>query len=120
MWFRNDGASNTPIIEDILPLHWAIPSSSADCIIRHARGSDAHAEDFKPLEEHFGPGESDHLESPGGDPSSENTLPFFNLQTGDHGLLGAIGWTGDWKADFTYAKDGKTIAHDERHEDTPI
>ena len=43
------------------------------------------------------------------DPPIPNTLPFFNLQTGDHGLIGAIGWTGNWKADFTYAEDGKTI-----------
>jgi alpha-galactosidase len=108
--FRNDGAADTPIIENILPLDWALATSPGDCFVRHARGSDARAEDFKPLEEQFSPGGNDHLESPGGDPSSRNTLPFFNLQTGDHGLIGAIGWTGGWKADFTYAKDGKTIA----------
>jgi alpha-galactosidase len=108
--FRNDGPSDTPILENVLPLHWAIPASPGDCIIRHARGSDATAQDYKPLEKHFGPSASDHLESPGGDPSSRNTLPFFNLQTGDHGLIGAIGWTGDWKADFVYAIDGKAIA----------
>jgi alpha-galactosidase len=107
---RNEGSSDTPIIENILPLHWGIRASPGDCIIRHARGSDATAQDFKPLEEHFGPSASDHLESPGGDPSSRNTLPFFNLQTGGHGLVGAIGWTGDWKADFTYAAGGKTIS----------
>ncbi len=107
--FRNEGSSDTPIIQNILPLHWTIGASSGDCFVRHARGSDARADDFEPLAEHFGPGGSDHLESSGGDPSSKNTLPFFNLQTGDHGLIGAIGWTGNWKADFTYAKDGKTI-----------
>ena len=108
--FRNDGTSDTPIIENILPLLWAIAPSSGECIIRHARGSDASAQDYKPLEERFGPGASDHLESPGGDPSSRNTLPFFNLQTGDHGLIGAVGWTGDWKADFAYAGGGKAIS----------
>jgi alpha-galactosidase len=108
--FRNDGPSDTPIIENILPMHWAITPSLGECIIRHARGSDASAQDFEPLEERFGPSASDHLESPGGDPSSRNTLPFFNLQTGDHGLIGAIGWTGDWKADFAYASDAKTIS----------
>ncbi len=107
--FRNDGRADTPIIEDILPLNWTISSSGAECFIHHARGSDAHAEDFSPLEERFVPGGDDHLESPGGDPSSRNSLPFFNLQTGNLGLIGAIGWTGDWKADFSYAQDGKTI-----------
>lgn len=109
LYFRNDGTSDTPIIENILPLHWTISSSSSDSILRHDKGSDNSAEDFTPLEEHFGPGESDHLESFGGDSSSTNTLPFFNLQNGDHGLIGAIGWTGNWKADFAHAEDGKTI-----------
>jgi len=43
--FRNDGSSDTPIIENILPLHWAMPSSPGDCFIRHARGSDARADE---------------------------------------------------------------------------
>ena len=107
--FRNDGTADTPIIENILPLHWSIPASAGDCIIRHAQGSNNSAADFTPLEESFGPGGSDHLESSNGRSSDTNTLPFFNLQTGDHGLIGAIGWTGNWKADFNYAADGKTL-----------
>ncbi len=107
--FRNEGTSDTPIIENILPLNWAIPASPGDCVIRHAQGSNNSADDFKPLEEKFGPGDGAHLESLKGDSSNTNTLPFFNLQTGDHGLIGAIGWTGNWKADFNYAEDGKTI-----------
>ena len=107
--FRNEGTSDTPILENILPLHWAIDASPGDCTLRHARGSNAAADDFQPLEESFGPNGNDHLESYGGRSSNTNTLPFFNLQTGDRGLIGAIGWTGDWKADFNYAKDGKTI-----------
>ena len=107
--FRNDGDFDTPIIEDILPLHWAIPASPGDCILRHAQGSDANEKDFMPLVENFGPNGGDHLESRWGRSSDGQTLPFFNLQTGDHGLIGAIGWTGNWKADFDYSKDGKTI-----------
>lgn len=107
--FRNDGTSDTPIIEDILPLHWAIPVSNGGWLVRHAQGSDAKAEDFMPLEEHFGPNGTDHFQSQGGRSSSGPALPFFNLQTGDHGLIGAIGWTGNWKADFSYSRDTKTI-----------
>ncbi len=106
---RNDGDFDTPIIEDILPLHWAIPASPGDCILRHAQGSDNSAEDFTPLMARFEAGNNEHLEDPWGRSSSRDTLPFFNLQTGDHGLIGAIGWSGSWKADFDYSKDGKTI-----------
>ncbi len=110
--FRNDGTSDTPIIENILPLNWALPASPGNCVIRHGRGSNAKAIDFEPLEESFGPGDGDHFESTDGRSSSGQTLPYFNLQTGDHGLIGAIGWTGNWKADFNYAQNGKTIVID--------
>ncbi len=108
--FRNEGTADTPILGDILPLDWAIDAPGEECVIHHARGSDARADDFQPLEEHLKPGRENHLESPGGDPSSRNSLPFFNLQTGHGGLIGAIGWTGDWKASFQYSKDGKSLS----------
>jgi len=107
--FRNDGAKDTPIIENILPLNFALPASAGDLILHHDRGSQAQAFDFKPIEEPLERGGNLHLESFEGDSSNHDTLPFFNLQIGDHGVIGAIGWTGDWKADFTSAKDGKTI-----------
>ena len=108
--FRNDGTSDTPIIEDILPLNLAMPASSGNIVIHHDKGSQAQVSDFAPLEEHLEPGGTLHLESYQGDPSNHDTLPFFNLQNGDSGVIGAIGWTGDWKADFTYAAGGEAIA----------
>jgi alpha-galactosidase len=108
--FRNDGATDTPILENILPLNWTLTASPGDCFIRHAKGSSASADDFMPLEERFGPNGNDHLESDGERSSNGNALPFFNLQTGDHGVIGAIGWTGGWKADFHNAPDGKSIS----------
>jgi alpha-galactosidase len=110
LYFKNGGSVDTPIIENILPLHWSFPTTPGGCTIHHAKGSSAAADDFKPLEEQFGPGGNDHLESPGGNPSSDNSLPIFNLQHGDHGYIGAIGWTGGWKADFVNAQDGKSIS----------
>lgn len=111
--FRNEGSSDTPIIEDILPLHWTMAASTESCTVHHAQGSNAAADDFRPLENRledgFSPWGNVHMESVGGDSSNVNTLPFFNLQCGDHGVIGAIGWTGDWKADFNYPHDGETI-----------
>jgi len=109
---QNKGYSDTPIISDIQPLSLSIASHNGDSVVHHARGSDALATDFEPLEEHFGPGGSVHLKSSGGDSSNGPTLPFFNLETGGGGLVGAIGWTGNWKVDFDYAKDGQSILID--------
>ena len=107
--FRNDGEADTPIVEDILPLNLTIHGSD-NCIVRHARGSAARANDFEPLEEHLRTGEKDHIESPGGDPSSRNSLPFFNLEAGGGGVILGLGWTGDWKMDVECSKDTKAIA----------
>lgn len=107
--FRNDGNSDTPIIEDILPLNLAIPAYSERIIVHHDKGSQAQASDFAPLEEYLVPGGTLHLESYQGDPSNHDTLPFFNLQNGRGGVIGAIGWTGDWKADFRDAAGGETV-----------
>ena len=41
-----------------------------------------------------------------------SSFPFFNIQTGDKGTLGAIGWTGSWLKHTNRAADGKTIALD--------
>lgn len=108
--FCNDGATDTPILEDILPFNSAIAASPGKFFIRNAKGSDARADDFEPLMEQLEKGQSHKYESEGGRSSSGMTLPFFNLQTGDHGLIEAVGWTGNWKAVFTYDKDGKTIS----------
>ncbi len=102
--FRNEGTVDTPILENILPLDWTVPSANGEAILRHARGSSAAANDFEPLVESLPAGAHVHLESALGDSSSGMTLPFFNLQTGPaQGLVGAVGWTGNWKADFLRA-----------------
>jgi hypothetical protein len=108
--FRNDGTSDTPILEDILPLHSTLAAAPGNFFIRHAKGSDAHAEDFTPMTEQLEPGDDQHYEPEWGRSSSGMTLPFFNLQTGDHGLVEAIGWSGNWKADFSYDKEASTIS----------
>jgi alpha-galactosidase len=48
--FRNDGTADTPIIEDIAALRWSAPAAPGDCIVHHARGSNADAQDFMPLD----------------------------------------------------------------------
>jgi alpha-galactosidase len=118
--FRNDGTTDTPIIENIMPLRWAIPAVPGDLFVRHAQGSNNSADDFTPMLEHFGPWGEDHLKSKLGRSSDTTTLPFFNLQNGDHGLIEAIGWTGNWKADFTYSRDRKNITMDSGMKETHL
>ena len=107
--FRNEGTSDSPIIEDIMPLDWAF-AAEGNAALHHARGSTAQPNDYAPQTEVLKPGSVVHLQSESGRSSSGNTLPFFNLELGDHGVIGAIGWTGNWDATFSFAPSAKIIA----------
>jgi alpha-galactosidase len=109
--FINEGTGDTPIIEDIQPLHWTVACDSPGATIHTTRGSSASIDDFAPLDDDLSPGANVQLGS-GSGRSSDGAWPFFNLQTGGHGLFGAIGWTGSWLAHFNRAQDGKSIALD--------
>jgi alpha-galactosidase len=106
--FSNTGQRDTPIIENVLALAWAVPVA-AHPVLHWAQGSNASGDDFMPHDSAFNPNGSADLNSAGGR-SSNNNLPFFNLQDGDHGLIGAIGWTGNWVAQFHLTADGKSLA----------
>jgi len=118
LYFTNEGAADTPILENLLPLRTTLICDSTEAHLHSAAGSCQSREDFHltdtliPAGQPFGFGtatgrSSDGLNSPNGNVSS---FPFFNVQTGDHGTIVAIGWTGNWMVNINRATDGKTIA----------
>ena len=107
--FTNNNTMDTPILEKIEPLDWTITPPSQNCVLHHARGSNAQVNDFEPLTETIAPGKDLALASQNGRSSDTSTLPFFNLQMGDRGVIGAIGWTGNWNAVFHDDKDTKAL-----------
>ena len=109
--FTNEGSTDTPILEDILPLRWTIPCDFDVATLHSTKGSGAAPDDFAPRDIDLHPHDSTALES-GQGRSSDNAFPFFNLQMGGHGLIGAIGWTGSWMAHFNRDTAGKTISMD--------
>ena len=112
LYFKNAGAADTALIEDILPLDggFALPKAE-HARVHYANGSECRIDDFAPRLAALGPTEDQpqaawvgegnplRIESIGGR-SSCGALPFFNLDMGSHGIVGAIGWTGDWAASF--------------------
>jgi len=82
----------------------ASPCRRIDAVqVHHARGGLTQLDDFAPLVTPLtfrqGGGKLD-LAARTGKCSTLN-LPFFNLEMGNGGVLGAIGWTGGWSATFT-------------------
>jgi alpha-galactosidase len=106
--FTNGGSADTPLIEDVTPLHWSLPVQNGPSLLHWAHGSNASPDDFKPEDSGLDGDSQAEIRSSGGR-SSNNCLPFFNLQTGDRGLIGAIGWTGNWFAHFAGSSANKAI-----------
>ena len=112
VYFKNSGTAETRIIKDIQALDCGLPlARDKGAQVHYAKGSECRLDDFAPQVASLGPNENDpqgawvgegnpfRMESKSGR-SSCGTLPFFNVAMGDHGAIGAIGWTGDWTAAF--------------------
>jgi len=109
LYFKNTGKTDSPIIEDIRVLNVTISRQpKAPPIELHAvRGGLASVEDFKPLKFILSPGSRAALSAAGGR-SSNAHLPFFNVDEGGRGVVFAVGWSGQWAADFLADKAGNT------------
>jgi len=72
--------------------------------VHYAIGGMCSQDDFKPCDIEISNGTDFMLWAEGGR-SSANFLPFFNMNMGDNGYMMAIGWTGDWFANWNRDKD---------------
>jgi alpha-galactosidase len=94
---RNEGTADTPVLEKILPLDLSLEAAAAaEIVLHYANGSLCRPDDFAPLA-HPVRANDDFVLAPVGGRSSNGRLPFFNLQWGGEGLVGAIGWSGQWE-----------------------
>ncbi len=108
--FENKGDKDTGLIENILPLDTNIEVDFEKPVyLHHARGSTCVIDDFTPLHTGIGGHYPAAFEiRPEGGRSSDNALPFMNLQiTENSGLMLAVGWSGQWLASF--ARDDKQL-----------
>ncbi len=99
---RNTGDSDTPIIENLraLDLEFDAPGSNNILLHQAAGSAGTHlAEDFLPVEDQVAPGKAFtmvHFEMKDGEHVG-GQLPYFDLQWEDGGVIGAVGWSGQWE-----------------------
>jgi alpha-galactosidase len=113
VFFKNTGSQDTPILESLQALDTAFPhKAGTEVIVHHAKGTRAEYSDFAPLTDTLAPGGALELRSHGGrggnrggGPSIES-LPFFNVQSADRGVIVGLGWTGPWAARVVHGTDG--------------
>lgn len=102
-YFKNNSDSESAVISDILPLDYSVEVK--DAVLTTTKGSKAQQDDFEPVSVNLNDGKYS-MSSEGGR-SSSGAFPYFDLSNGIYGVLGAIGWTGDWKAEFE--NDGGSV-----------
>lgn len=107
--FQNTAATNTPLLESIQALDSSLPVPQAGQATLHwAKGAVASFDDFAPQQFALKPGARLRLQ-PGGGRSASQVLPFFNVEGAGGGVVAAIGWSGEWAAEFVGGAHGAPV-----------
>jgi len=107
LYFENRGQDATPLLQDVQALDVTLRRAGGprEAFVLHAaRGGVCTPEDFEPLPIPLRGDDTASLGAAGGRSSNKN-LPLFNIDVGGRGMVVAVGWSGQWKADF--AVNGK-------------
>lgn len=98
--FRNDGTTDTPIIENIQALDVSIErGSKPEFVLHHFVGSVCEPRDYQPLRTVLAASEKKRITTNGGRPTNSD-MPYFNIEKPGGGLIAVIGWAGQWAAEF--------------------
>lgn len=98
--FKNAGNADTPILEELQALDVSVPvlGGSIPTLLysRGAAGMDTYSLQRKSLNQL----EDFRMSNPGGGKTGE-TIPFFDIRMNGRGLIGAVGWAGQWAISFS-------------------
>jgi len=105
-YFKNTGSTATPIIADIRALDAKFERAApGEFTLDHSKGSLAEASSYEPRRTVLSTKDRKfQLATSGGRPSN-STMPYWKLAWGEQGVVTAIGWPGQWAADFEVVSD---------------
>lgn len=104
LYFQNTGPVDTLILEGIQALEVRLERSDhGEFLLHHGAGSQANRSDYRPLETLLEPNATKRISAAGGRPTNTD-LSYFNVEWDGRGLIIAVGWPGQWAAEF--ARDG--------------
>lgn len=100
LYFKNTGDQNTPILADIQAIDYGFNNpADGKFTLHYNRGDFRAAESYEPLTATMGPGFSQQF-SPVGGKATNGQFPYWNVEMRDGGVLIALGWPGQWAAQF--------------------
>ena len=107
VYLKNAGADSKEF-DDILALNGNYKINNEETTIRlqYNNGSPDKSDSFLPVIKELNSGDNRKHQGLYGRPSY-SVMPFFNLDINDYGVITAIGWPGQWAADFKNV-DGNT------------
>jgi len=126
VYFKNNGAGNTPILENIQGLDVRFKRQSEGKYILHGnKGDSCAADSYEPYANTLDPGVVKRFSPPatpavasGKSCDGPAGWPYFNLQMPGGGVIVAVGWPGQWAASFARDQDrgiqvaaGQQLAH---------
>ncbi len=116
---RNGGTADSALLENILPLDVDLPVPTGGPVTFHYVHGSRKEPDYAPVDRDLTPGTNLQIAHyiMQNDVHEDGYLPFFNLQWPGGGVVGAIGWTGQWmvsaaRSPGTVAlKSGQELTH---------
>lgn len=109
--FRNTEDRTTPIISNVQALDTTLRNGTGDYTLHHLSGARegiaATLEDFGPKKRTLASNSTLSFSPLHGRSSWGESLPFFNLDMSERGVVLGIGWTGQWHAEF--ARESKLL-----------
>ncbi len=117
VYFRNTGATPTPWLEDLQAVDLNLDlgvgvrgakgaGEDAGIVLHHSKGAPTQPDDYAPRSTRLEPEQVIRLATEGGRPS-QTVMPYFNLAWPGRGVVVAVGWPGQWAADFRAGRDGR-------------
>ena len=107
LYFTNVGGVDTGIISDIRSLRAQLVSPMLGSVpyrLHGTKGGTPTPDQFEPVVTDIAPDSSAVLRAGDFGLSSDVNLPFFKLESSGRAIVGAIGWSGQWKATFTNSR----------------
>ncbi|HVU34105.1 MAG TPA: glycoside hydrolase family 36 protein [Opitutaceae bacterium] len=109
VYLKNTGHERTPIIEKLQGLEVQVQREKGpEFVLHHQRGDVYSVESYVLFAETLAPNTTLRLAPVGGRPTNSG-FPYYNLQMPDRGLIVAVGWPGQWAAEFR--RDDKASLH---------
>jgi alpha-galactosidase len=104
-YLRNTGSVETPVLDDVEGIDSSFGIAGDEAVLRTTQGDNFSPNSYEPFEFKLSR-HAKNFQPVGGRPTN-GAWPYFNVDFGREGVLVALGWPGQWQAQF--AREGGSV-----------